>query len=184
MDTAPQGSRPILQGLIDEVGFVPNLAAAMAESPTYVDAFTSLRSIYREGTLTPIERELVALAVAVESACDYCVAAHSTFATMHGAPQPALDALRTGETPEDRRLAALSTLARQVVRQRGQVSQAEVSAFLDAGFTPAQLLEALVGIAMTTLSSQMFHLAQTPIDDVFRAQAWHRPLAPALAKVS
>jgi hypothetical protein len=34
IDSAPSGSRPLLEKLAAEVGFVPNLAASMAESPT------------------------------------------------------------------------------------------------------------------------------------------------------
>ena len=33
IDSAPEGSKPILQGALDGFGFVPNLLATMAEAP-------------------------------------------------------------------------------------------------------------------------------------------------------
>lgn len=94
VQTAPAGSRPVLEQLEAEVGFVPNLAATMAGSPALLGAFTSARSAVRGGSLGGPERETIALAVSFENSCSYCMAAHCTFAEMEGAPEPALEALR------------------------------------------------------------------------------------------
>jgi hypothetical protein len=41
VDTAPPDSRAALEALRQEVGFLPNLAATMAESPTLIEGFTT-----------------------------------------------------------------------------------------------------------------------------------------------
>ena len=173
--SAPQGSRAALEQLRQEVGFLPNLAASMAESPTMLQAFTSLRSICQNGTLTSVERELVALVTSFESDCAYCMAAHSTFASKAGASDQLVAALRKGEPPTDRRLNALFDFAGQVVRGRGRVSVEAADQLVESGNTPAQALEVVVGVAATTLANQMSHLAHTPVDTVFQTQAWERP---------
>ena len=38
LDTAPQASRKILQNAEKQLGFIPNLYAAMAESPATLEA--------------------------------------------------------------------------------------------------------------------------------------------------
>lgn len=42
-DTAPPASRPVLQGVADDLGLVPNLAGAIAESPTLLAVFDAMR---------------------------------------------------------------------------------------------------------------------------------------------
>lgn len=151
--SAPEGSKPLLEELTKQVGFIPNLAATMAESPSVLEAFTALRAIYGNGSFTPIEREAIALAVSFDNNCTYCMAAHSTFANMNGIGENDLRKLRAGQTPVTPRLNAISTLARKIVRSKGHLTPEDVGWFLEAGFTPAQLLEVLVGINMATLAN-------------------------------
>lgn len=172
MDSAPEDSKPILEKLKNEVGFLPNLAATMSESPRMIEAFTTLRDINRRGSFNAVEREAIAIAVSFETNCSYCMAAHSTFAKLSGASENFLSALRAGESPVDQRLAILSNFARQVVRQKGQTTKEEIQSFLGAGFTKAQLLEVLVAISMTTLANYMSHIANPPVDEAFQTQAW------------
>ncbi len=175
LESAPESAKPLLEQLKQQLGFVPNLAATMAESPLLLEGFTSLRAIYARGSLSGIEREVVAMTVAFETNCAYCMAAHSTAAKRQGASDEILNVVRSGTLPADRRLAALSRFTHQVVGKRGEVSSKDIRAFLDAGFTQAQLLEVLVGVSMTALASSMYHLADTPLDAVFQAQTWAPP---------
>jgi len=172
VESAPEGSKPALEQLKKQVGFIPNLAATMAESPYLLEAFTSLRAIYGRGTFTPVEREAVALAVSFDNNCTYCMAAHSTFARMGGIPEDDLSMLRAGKSPSSPRLQALSALARQVVRSKGHLASEEIQEFLKAGFSQAQLLEVLVGISTTTISNYTHNIAKTPIDEAFQALSW------------
>ena len=173
IESAPDGSKPILEQLEKQVGFVPNLAATMAESPSLLEAFTTLRAIYGRGSFNSIEREAIALAVSFDNNCTYCMAAHSTFAKMNGIQEDDLELLRDGKPPTTPRLRAVSDLARQVVRSKGRLSAEDVRVFLRAGFTQAQLLEILVGISMTAIANYMHNIAKTPIDEVFQIQSWN-----------
>jgi uncharacterized peroxidase-related enzyme len=181
IESAPEGSRPFLEQLNQQLGFVPNLAATMAESPRMLEGFTSLRSIFARGSLSGVEREVIAMTVAFDNQCAYCMAAHSTAAKRHGASEEVLSAVRAGELPADPRLAALSSLTHQVVRKRGQIAAESIGTFLEVGFTQSQLLELLVGVSMTTLASYMYHLAGTPPDAAFQPQTWMVPSSLALA---
>ena len=167
----PTASQPFLDGLQKEVGFVPNLAAAMAESPTLIESFTTLRKILARSTFTPIERETISLAVSFENNCSYCMAAHSTFAKMHGIADASLEALRIGNVPADARLGALTEYTRHLLASRGHVSEEAKDALLRAGFTNAHLLEVVAVAAFTTIANYAHNITGCAIDMEFRPQA-------------
>jgi len=74
IDSAPQDSRPFLHGLQQSLGMIPNLAAAMAESPELLKSFLTVREIYQGGTFSPAEIEVLSLTAAFENNCAWCLA--------------------------------------------------------------------------------------------------------------
>ncbi len=174
--SAPVASRPLLEAIAKSLGFVPSLYAGMAESPAALKAYQELSAIFRRSALGPVEQQVVLLAVSVENACEFCVAAHS-FVARHVAkvPGPVIAALRAGETLADMRLNALAVFARRIVRARGWVNEGDVRAFLDTGFTREQALDVVLGVSMKTLSNYANHLLKTPPDQAFAAERWEAP---------
>ena len=172
LGTAPAESRSTLDALRQEIGFLPNLAATMAESPALIEGFTTLRRILGRSSFSALERETISLAVSFENDCTYCMAAHSTFAKMAGISEPALEALRAGGHPPDERLGALSTFTRHVINTRGYATADATQAFLDAGFTPAHALGVLVVVAFTTIANYAHNLTGCAIDPQFQPQVW------------
>ena len=138
IDTAPEGSKETLVRVKESLGMVPNLAAGMAESPTLLRAFFAAREIYSQGTLSPIDIQVLSLTNAFENGCEWCMAFHSGAALREGLPKEALDDLREGRAPGDPRLRALSDLSRAMVRNRGKVSEQDLQAFYAAGFGRAR----------------------------------------------
>ncbi|MGH7581448.1 MAG: carboxymuconolactone decarboxylase family protein, partial [Gemmatimonadales bacterium] len=67
IETAPAGSQETLRTVKQAFGTIPSLAAGMAESPTLLRAFFAAREIYSQGTLTPIEIQVLSIAIAVEN---------------------------------------------------------------------------------------------------------------------
>ena len=176
IESAPEASRLVLEKTQKTVGFVPNLYGVFAESPAMLEAYATLFGIFdRSTSFTATERQVVLLTAIFENECDYCMAAHSTIAGMQRVPDDVVQALRRGEPIPDARLEALSDFARKVVRERGWVSEGDVQAFLDAGFTRAQLLEVILGIGMKILSNYANHIVRTPVDEAFQANVWTPP---------
>ena len=171
-ESAPSESQPLLEGVQKAFGFVPNVSAILAESPTTLKAYMTMSQIFDESSLTPAERQVVILAINEYNACHYCVAAHSVLAEMHGVPVNAIDAIRDGDSIDEPRLEALRDFTSKVVDKRGWVDEVEIEAFLGAGFTLAQVLEVILGVAFKTISNYANHIAETPLDDAFTARAW------------
>lgn len=172
--TAPEASREILESVEKKYGFLPNLMGLLAESPAAAKAYATVSEIFESSSLTPVEKQVVLLSTSFVNECDYCMSAHSTIAGMVNMPQDVLQALRTGEPISDAKLEALRRFTTRVVEGRGWLDDAEVKAFLNAGYTRENLLEVLVGVTQKTLSNYTNHLAETPLDDAFAGQKWTR----------
>ena len=172
IDTAPAGSQDTLRTVKRTFGVIPSLAAGMAESPTLLRAFFAVREIYGQGTLSPIEIQALSIAIAVENRCAWCVAFHTGMALKEGIQDEALAALRAGRDPAEPRLAALGALARAMIRSRGEISEAELDRFLGAGYTRAQALEVVLGIAFSTMANYAGHLIEAPLGPMLQSHEW------------
>jgi uncharacterized peroxidase-related enzyme len=173
LETAPAASRPLLEGIRKAFGFVPNLFAVFAESPAALQGALAMAEAFSKSTLSPAQQQLVALAVSEANDCQFCVAAHSTIAKhMAKADPAAVAATRAREPLADRKLDALVTFTRKIVEQRGFVADADVAAFLEAGYTQAQVIEVLLGVGMKTFNNYVDHIAHVPLNDQFKAEAW------------
>lgn len=172
LKSAPDAAKPILEQFQKGVGFLPNLAATMADNPLVLEAYAALGAFFGRGSFSPVEQQIILMAIAFGNQCTYCMAAHSTFAKAQGASETVLEAVRAGKTPSDPRLAALVSFSYEVVRQHGQVSAEDLRAFFNAGFTQAQALEILIGVMQGTLASFVFQMTETPLDAGFQPQKW------------
>ncbi|MEU4293176.1 carboxymuconolactone decarboxylase family protein [Kribbella sp. NPDC026596] len=170
--TAPDEARPVLAGIRKYLGFIPNLYGIMAESPEALNAYQALSQQFRRTSLPKGGQDVVWLTVSRLNGCHYCMAVHSTNALRSGLDSEAVAALRDGEPLADPQLEAIRRFTQAVVTEQGDVPEDEVQQFVSAGFAQRQILDVLVGVAMKTLSNYINHLAHTPLDDAFTAQAW------------
>ena len=173
LDSAPEGARAWMRGLHENIGFVPNLAASMAEAPALLEAFVTLQTLGHRTSLSPLERQVIAVAVATETGCTYCVAAHSTFALKSGAEEAVVDAVRARKPLRDARLDALARFARSIVHRQDDARH-RAEQLLRVGLSQAQVLETLVAIAVPMLATSVFQLTDVKLDGAFQPQAWAR----------
>src|SRR5439155_702700 len=69
--------RELLADTQRKLGKTPNLYRTMATSPAVLRGYLALRDELQTGSLSSLDRERLALFVAQENQCGYCVAAHS-----------------------------------------------------------------------------------------------------------
>ncbi len=176
IDSAPEDSKATLRHVQETLGMIPNLAAGMAESPTLLRAFFAVREIYSQGTLSPIDIQVLSLTNAFENDCEWCMAFHSGAALREGLPKEALDDLRQGRAPGDPRLRALSDLSRAMVRKHGGVTEQDLQAFYAAGFSRGQALEVVLGAGFSVMANFSGHLVHAPLGAAFEPHVWTRPV--------
>jgi alkylhydroperoxidase family enzyme len=174
-DTAPPASRPLLEGIADDLGLVPNMAATIAASPTLLAAFDALRRAVGAAGLDPVLREVAGLAVGVAVDNAYGVAFHSTVLAGMGIAEPDLDAMRCGRPPSDPAAAAVYALARDVVLTRGKVDDAVVDRAVAAGLSTEAVLDVVAECTFAGLVGTVDNLADRVALDAFLVpRAWDR----------
>lgn len=174
LETAPTAARPHLLALEQSVGMIPNLAAGMAESPGLIEGFLAVRDLYAKGTFTGAEVQVLSLTAALENDCRWCMAFHTAMARKEGVSPADVDALRDGRTPPDAKFGALSDFAREMVRSRGAVGATTLQRFLDAGYTRAQALEVILGMAFSLMANYAGHIVNPSLDAPLQPHAWQR----------
>jgi AhpD family alkylhydroperoxidase len=172
LDSAPEVSRPLMQGAIDAFGFLPNLIARMSTSPAMTEAYLTMGDIFARSSFTPIEQQVVLLTVSRFHNCQYCVGAHSVIADMQGVPEEITNAIRNNQDIPDERLHILGVFTEHVLDQRGWIDNAILQRFYDVGFSQQNALDVIVGIAVKTLSNYTNHIAGTELDQAFTHRSW------------
>ena len=171
-DTAPAGSQALLNAAQTKMRFVPHLLAKLAEAPAALEAYMTLSGIFDKTSFAPGERQLILLATAVENACEFCVAAHSAGAKRAKVDPPVVAAVREGKRVPDDRLRGLVDFTQRVVQERGWVGEEGVASFIEAGFTPQNVLEVIVGVSLKTLSNYANHIVATPLNTELAGEQW------------
>jgi len=179
IETAPEAAKPILQAALKGYGFVPNLYAAMATAPTILEGYMSLSAIFGKSDLSETERQIILMTNNRLNGCKYCMAAHTTLSQMAGVDGDIIDALRKNTPIADAKLEALRQFAIAINESRGWPSEAQLDVFMAAGYSRQTVLEVILGTALKILSNYTNHVADTALDDAFKANAWD--IAPPVA---
>jgi alkylhydroperoxidase family enzyme len=173
VDTAPAAAQPILEGIAADLGFVPNLAATIAASPTLLRAFDGLRRAVGDESFDPRLRETAGVAVGVAVDNAYGVAFHSTVLGRLGVGEYDIEAMRQGSEPAGTDLAAAYAFTRALVLDRGAVDPTVVQRALAAGLTPPDLLQLLAECVFASLVGLVDNLAgRVELDEFLRPRAW------------
>ncbi|MEP6191229.1 MAG: peroxidase-related enzyme, partial [Marinobacter sp.] len=130
----------LLEAIETKLGMVPNFLKVFANSPSALRAFLGLHSIAEEGSLDPQTRERIALTVAQQNACQYCVSAHTAIGRKAGLSSSEIEANRAGSS-EDAKAASAVKFARAITEHNGEVTNAELQEVRDAGFSEADIVE-------------------------------------------
>ena len=109
-------------------------------------------------------RERIALAVAEINGCGYCLAAHNYLGTnLAKLSAEEIEANRRG-TSNDAKVAIAVGFAAKITKDRGQVSDADVQAVRDAGYSDAEIVEIVGHVALNTLTNYINEVLGTEID--------------------
>ncbi len=173
-ETAPQGSKQFIDNAQKQFGMVPNLIGLLAESPTAVETYQTLATLFKSSSFTPTERNVVWLTIIYENECHYCMAAHTGIAKNEKVATEIIEAIRNGTVIPDTRLESLRSFTSSLVANRGWVDSDEVDEFLAAGFTKENVFDVLVGISHKILSNYSNHITTTPVDAAFQKFTWEK----------
>lgn len=171
-ETAPEASKPLLEGSQKAFGMIPNLHGVMAESPQHLEAYQKLHALFQDTAFTAEERNVVWLTINVEHNCHYCVPAHTGIAKSQGVSDDIINALREARPLPDAKLEALRQFTLSTLRNRGVVPSEDLEAFFAAGYDQRAVLDVVLGLAQKVMSNYVNHFADTPVDAPFQQFDW------------
>lgn len=151
-ENVPADSKPTLDAFTKNIGFTPNMMATFAASPIAFNAWAALFGGMSKA-LDVKTRDSIGLAVSEVNGCNYCLTVHSYTAKHMAKLDPdEITLARKGHANDPKRDAAVQ-LARKVIETRGNVSDADLAAARDAGYTDANILEIVGLVAMYSLTN-------------------------------
>tara|TARA_R110000868_G_scaffold61509_2_gene186881 strand:- start:30 stop:581 length:552 start_codon:yes stop_codon:yes gene_type:complete len=174
IESAPEASKPLLEGSQKAYGMIPGLHGVLAGAPNILKAYQTLHELFVDSSFNNEELTVVWQSINVEHACHYCVPAHTGIAHMMKVDNDITTALRDETELKNPKLEALRAMTLAMVRNRGNVSQEELEAFYAAGYGEQQVLEIILGLSQKTISNYANHIANTPVDSGFQKFAWSK----------
>lgn len=155
-------NQAIFDQLKGKLGMVPNLYATLAHSEHALGSYLAFQNA--RSSINGKAREVVNLVVSEVNACEYCLAAHTVIGGMVGFTAEQILEIRAGRAGFDAKLDALARLVRSIAVNRGHADQAVVDAFFAAGWTKANLVDAIVVIGDKTVTNFLHATTRVPVD--------------------
>jgi len=146
-----------------KLGALPNLFTTLANAPAALNGYLQLGEALAGGRLSAQQRELIAVAIAQENACGYCLSAHTAIGKGAGVTEAELNKARRGSAGNAKD-AAILTFAQRVARDRGGVAPSEIEALRKLGIDDGLIIEVVAHVALNVLTNYVNLVAGTEID--------------------
>lgn len=162
-ETTTGTSKELFDAVQNKLGFIPNLIKVFGNSPATLKSYLTLGELTASGNFSNKFREQLALAIAEENSCNYCLSAHTAIGKMNGLTEEQTELNRQGLSSDAKVQAGLQ-FAQSVTKNRGQVSTSEIEAVKAAGYNDGDILEIVLNVVSNTLTNYVNHIAETEID--------------------
>jgi alkylhydroperoxidase family enzyme len=172
IESAPDASKSALRDVQARFGAIPNLAGAMALSPVLIKSFVPIFDQVHGGSFSEQQIQTVLLTDAVTNISPWAAALHTALGLKAGLNPLDVEAIRAGRSPSDKKLGALSTLARTLIEKRGRLDAQDIARFLAAGFGKDLLLEVITIVAASTITNYTGSITNPPLEDWLQVHAW------------
>lgn len=173
-DTAPEASKSLVAASQKQFGFVASPIAKAAASPPLLKHLLGGFPMFDQTSLSHVEREVLAMTVAYEVGCHYCMAMHSAIGSRAPDVAPHIGALREGRPLSDPKLETLRVLVREIVRTHAHVPAETWERFAAAGYTEQNALDVILGVGVYILSTYTNIATRSELDAPFAAFAWSK----------
>ncbi len=162
-ETAPAKAKELLEAVQTKLKITPNMTRVMANSPAVLKGYLDFSGDLAAGLLSVKLREQIAIAVAEQNACQYCLSAHTTIGKMVGLTDSETEAARSGHADAPKIEAALR-FARQIVAKKGRLADADFAAVRSAGWTDGEIAEVIANVALNVFTNYFNNATEVEID--------------------
>lgn len=161
--SATDKTRQLFDGVQAKLGAVPNLFRVLGNSSAALEGYLNFSGALAGGALNARVREQIALAIAESNLCEYCLSAHSFIGGKVGLTEKDIADARSATAATDKTDAILK-LARSIVVQRGEISDATLKAARASGLNDGEIVEVVANVALNIFTNYVNHVAHTVVD--------------------
>lgn len=156
-------TRELFGAIQRAIGMVPNIYQGLGNSPVALEGVLHTDGLLKKGALSGAEIEAIKLAVSQAYGCDYCLAAHTLLGRKAGLSDEDAIRIRRGDFDKPR-IGALITFVNSALQPQARVSDADLGALRDAGYSDAQIAETVQVIAQTVFTNLFNRVHKTELD--------------------
>lgn len=161
--TATGKAKQIFDRVQGNLGSVPNLFRVLGVAPAALEGYLSLGSALAGGGFDAKIREQIALTVAETNLCGYCLSAHTFLGNKVGLSSSDIANARHANATADKTDAILK-LARNIVLERGEISDADLDQARAGGLSDGDIVETVANVVVNIFSNYVNHVARTAVD--------------------
>jgi len=163
VEAAPGEAREVLERLVARQGRATNMVRTMAHAPAVLRGYQELARALKKGELSVELREQIALAIAAQTGCEYCQAAHVRAAASAGLTSEEIAAALEGGADAAAAGAALS-VAQLAARDPHAVADADVERLRALGFRDGEIAEILAHVALNLFTNIFTIVTRIEVD--------------------
>jgi alkylhydroperoxidase family enzyme len=176
VEQLPPSAKPVLDKVRSAFGFLPNLTVVMALSPSSLNGLLDNLHTFSQTSLSPAEQWLVLLTSSVAHVVPYSVAVDTVMGRNAGLPEAVIEAVRQNKAIDDKRLEALRQFVLSFSSHDGVVPDNVMKNFEAEGWTKAQMIEVMFGLAAKDFVYRVQRLANAPLDGPLQSGRWEVPV--------
>ncbi|MCH8618644.1 carboxymuconolactone decarboxylase family protein [Undibacterium sp. TS12] len=163
----PQEASNDRQTILNEIhaafGATPNMFRAVANSTAALKSMWSAFGALGGGCIPAKLGEQIAVAIANQNQCEYCLAAHTVLGQKAGASAEEMAAAKDGSSADLKTDAALKFVLK-VVTRRAQVSKDDIDSLRQAGYGDEHIVEILAHVALNLYTNYINVALDVPVD--------------------
>ncbi len=161
---APEASQDLRKGVEKMRSSTPNMFRLIGNSPATLEGYLSLNGALGKGQVNAATRERVALAIANCNRRDYCNSADTYLGkNLAKLSDAKTEANRDGRST-DTKVDAAIRFATKVARERGRITQSNITEVRNSVDTDAELVEIVGRVALNVLTNHVDEGFETEVD--------------------
>ena len=144
-------------------GSIPNMFKAIANSPAALKSMWGSFGALGQGAIDARLGEQIAVVIANFNCCEYCLAAHTALGRKAGASAREMEAAQKGSS-EDPKTAAILAFALNIVKNRGQDVEVDISSLRRLQVSDEIIAEVLAHVALNVFTNYVNLVFDVPLD--------------------
>ena len=153
----------LFQTAQSQMGLVPNVFRAMAQSPVVLSSFMNMQAALEGGILDRKFVQRIAVLVAQFDRSSYCLAVNTAVGLHVGLTDPELKKARHAQAADKKDQAGLQFVL-ALLEKRGAVDDTDFAPLLEAGYSTREISE-VIGNVTWNLFANYFNLAAQTTPD-------------------